>query len=133
MYQYTLHVCDGKVAESAGTRLLIRRGNRGLCILAALIKSTDIIKVSAYALQRMIEEYKCNLRRSSTKSAKIRELMQMPDSLNETTAAERDHVDRLLTEMDEKRQKKQGARHPENEAQEDEQEACTSEFMFRRS
>ena len=124
MYKYTLHVCDGRVAESAGTRLLIRLGNNALSILAALINSTELVRMTADSLQRMNEEYNCNIRKNSTKSAKIRELLKVKEVLEQTTAEERDRVERILQEMDEKRTKKQGQKNTDAEAGQDADEAA---------
>ena len=107
VYEYTLHFCDSSTAEKVGTRLLLRRSFRSWPLLPALIKSAGIVKVSVDSLQKMLEIYRCQLRKSTSKSAKIRALLKLPDVVSCTTDQEREKVDKLLTDMDARRNKRQ--------------------------
>ena len=123
VFDYTLHVCDGKTAELMSTRLLLRRSPTSCSILAALIKNHGILKISVEGLQKMLDFYKCHLRKNTTKSTKIRELMRLPEVQNCTTEQHRNKIEKLLTEMDAKRNKKHNAGCAEAANEEDADEA----------
>ena len=86
--------------------------------MAALVKDLGIVKVSVEGLQHMLDHYKIQLRKTTTKSTKIRELMKLKQIQACTTADERNKVEALLVEMDAKRKRKANA--PGDAGQDDE-------------
>ena len=125
VFDYTLHVCDGRTAELVGTRLLFRRSFTSCPILAALIKNKGIVKISVEGLQKMLDFYKCHLRKNTTKSTKIRELMRLGQVQSFTTAEQREKIEKMLAEMDARRNKRQNASSdPANEEDPDEAVHC---------
>ena len=126
IYDYSIHVCDSSSAEMADSRVLLRRSCQPLDVLPALVKNRSILKVTVESLQKMLDCYKCPLRKTSSKSAKIRELLKLPCVQNNTSLEERNVIDRLLTEMDAKRNSKKSKNNAaEGDADEDADEATT--------
>ena len=119
VFPYSLHVSDAATAERCGARLLLRRSVQGLPMLAAIVKSADVVKASADALQRLLTHYQVALKKNSTKSAKIKELLKLEIVLKYTTTEERQTVLDILTAMDNKRNKRQATACQEVDADEE--------------
>ena len=118
VFQYSLHVCDPAAAEATGTHVLIRRSHSSCPILGSLVKDCGILKVSVEGLQHMLNHYKIQLRKTTTKSTKIRELLKLKQLQACTSMEERNRVENLLLEMDAKRKKK--SNNPAEPAQDEE-------------
>ena len=88
-------------------------------MLAAIVKSADVVKASADALQRLLTHYQVALKKNSTKSAKIKELLKLEIVLKYTTTEERQTVLDILTAMDNKRNKRQATACQEVDADEE--------------
>lgn len=80
-----------------------------------MIRSKDIVKVTSESLSQLAAEHGLQIRRNSTKSAKIRALCQLPEVTAACTPAELEALDELLKEIDEKRRKRTKASEAENQ------------------
>ena len=80
-----------------------------------MVLSKDIVKLTSETLSQWAAEYALDLRRNSTKSAKIRALCQLPAVAAACTPAELKALDDLLNYMDEKRRKRSKASEADNQ------------------
>ena len=119
VHTYSLHVCDAVTASICGGRLLLRRALKPIPLIAALVKSGQVVKATTDSLQKILDYYKCGLKRATTKTAKIKELMRLSVVTSNTSPEERKNVEELLAAMDSKRNKQQEAKA--NDADQDEE------------
>ncbi|CAE6921500.1 unnamed protein product [Symbiodinium sp. CCMP2456] len=124
-YDWTLHVCEPRIADKLGSAVLFRRCEAAKPLLVWLMSSHGIVKVLSEALSRILSSYGARLRQNASKSQKIRTLMKLPVVQEGCSSESLDALDKLLTAMDDKRRKK--TKQTEEDEEEDEPEAW--EFM----
>ncbi|CAE7186234.1 unnamed protein product, partial [Symbiodinium necroappetens] len=128
VFSYTIHFVGPRLCDKLGCAAVLRRCEAGQKLLVWMIRSKDIVKVTSESLSQWAAQYSLQIRRNSTKSAKIRALCQLPDVTAACTPAELKALDDLLNEIDEKRRKRTKASEAENQ-EEDEEDDADAEGM----
>ena len=124
VFDYTLHFCKGALAAKLDTSCLARRSVEGNSLLVALFQKLGIVKVTVESLSELLAAYKVPLRKNASKSAKVRALMQVPEVQKACSPETLQRVEKMLQEMDQRRNKKSMAdaeKEQEDEAAPDEQ------------
>ena len=88
-------------------------------VLATLVKTGSIVKATAEALHRLLLHYDVSIRKNTTKTAKVKELMKLAVVIDHTTSHERQRIEETLAEMDSKRNKRQSAQAADADAEEE--------------
>ncbi|CAE7273237.1 unnamed protein product [Symbiodinium sp. CCMP2592] len=115
VFSYTIHFVGPRLCDKLGCAAVLRRSASGQTLLVWMIRSKDIVKLTSETLSQWAAEYALQLRRNSTKSAKIRALCQLPAVAAACTPAELKALDDLLNEIDEKRRKRTKAGEAEHQ------------------
>ena len=123
IFDYTLHVADAQTADRAGMHLLVRRAVCGVPLLAALVKSGGIVNATLDGLQNMLDAYQVRIKKATSKSVKIRELMRLMVVQENTTPQQREKVEEILRDMEKKRNKKKAPAADGDNGEEDAEEA----------
>ncbi|CAE7442053.1 unnamed protein product [Symbiodinium microadriaticum] len=119
VFSYTIHFVGPRLCDKLGCAAVLRRCEAGQKLLVWMIRSKDIVKVTSESLSQWAAQYGLQIRRNSTKSAKIRALCQLPDVTAACTPAELKALDDLLNEIDEKRRKRTKASEAENQEEDE--------------
>ena len=126
VHDFTIHWTKGAITRKMGTCCILRRSFEGCSILVWLVKSTKILNVSGEALEKFLKYNNLNVRKNSTKSAKIRALMKLPQIVQECQQSTLDRLEALLVAAEERRSKK-NTTSQKDEDQEDEMEKDEAE------
>ncbi|CAE7840654.1 unnamed protein product [Symbiodinium sp. CCMP2592] len=131
VFTYTIHFLSPRLCDKVGCAAVLRRSSSGQTLLVWMVRSKDIVKLTSETLTQWAAEYGLELRRNSTKSAKIRALCQLPAVIAACTPAELKALDDLLNEIDEKRRKrtKSGSADNQEDDEADLQEEEEDETM----
>ena len=108
---------DGTLAEKLGFSWTLRRSKNGYSLLVSLMMTHEIIKLTIENLQHLLDAYGVSVRKTSTKSFRIRQLMKL-DLVQEACG------DILLQELEEKLTKLDKRRNNKNETREQEEDEC---------
>ena len=127
-YDWSLHVCEPRIADKLGSSVLFRRCEAAKPLLVWLMSSHGIVKVLSEALSRILSSYGARLRQNASKSQKIRTLMKLPVVQEGCSSESLAALDKLLTAMDDKRRKK--AKQNEEDEEEEEPEARFSSLAL---
>ena len=130
VFAYSLHVTDAMVERETGQALLFRRSRNSWTLLAWLVRSTGIMKLTASDLAALLTAYGVSMPKSSTNANKIRGLMRTDEVRSQTSEAERNRVEDILSTQEAKRKKK-AKRDDEPEPVDDEDEQAISHMRRR--
>ena len=119
-FQYSLHLCDGTLAEKIGSNFVVRRSAKSQPLIVGLMMNMQILKASADALHRMLASYNKAGRKNTTKTNKIRTLMKLNIVEDNVPAAILEKIEAACVSMDEKRKK--GNQKQQNDEMQDEME-----------
>ncbi|CAE7850889.1 unnamed protein product, partial [Symbiodinium sp. KB8] len=101
VHQYSLHFCDVDTSEKIGSNLILRGSLKPDPLLVALMRTKGIVKLTVDGLARLMQEHQVPGRKTMTKSARIRELMQLSAVKDSLASEELAELETLLTKMDE--------------------------------
>ena len=130
VFAYSLHVTDAMVERETGQALLFRRSRNSWTLLAWLVRSTGIMKLTASDLAALLTAYGVSMPKSSTNANKIRGLMRTDEVRSQTSEAERNRVEDILSTQEAKCKKK-AKRDDEPEPVDDEDEQAISHMRRR--
>ena len=85
---------------------MLRRGAKPYSLVAWLVHSGDIMNVLSSTLTELLGALGIRMARLTTKAAKIRRLMTLPEVTEKCHQSEIDMVEALLLEQEQKRNKK---------------------------
>ena len=125
VFAYSLHVTDAMVERETGQALLFRRSRNSWTF-----RSTGIMKLTASDLAALLTAYGVSMPKSSTNANKIRGLMRTDEVRSQTSEAERNRVEDILSTQEAKRKKK-AKRDDEPEPVDDEDEQAISHMRRR--
>ena len=106
-YSYSLHWHDGPLSRKMESNLYIRRSLKGHGLLEDLILSKLIVKTTNENLNRLLQEYKLQFRKNSSKTQKVRQLFSVEHIKSNVCQQLLDEIMATLEALDEKRRKKQ--------------------------
>ncbi|OLP72363.1 hypothetical protein AK812_SmicGene48216, partial [Symbiodinium microadriaticum] len=115
VHQYSLHFCDVDTSEKIGSNLILRGSLKPDPLLVALMRTKGIVKLTVDGLARLMQEHQVPGRKTMTKSARIRELMQLSAVKDSLASEELAELETLLTKMDERRLKRTPKEDEEDE------------------
>ncbi|CAE7826543.1 unnamed protein product, partial [Symbiodinium sp. KB8] len=125
LFAYTVHVCEGHLANKCGSALLLRRGPQEFCLLCFLVHSELILLSSSASLTELLLKHDIQMPKNSTKAQKVRRILGM-DKVKETCAASK--IAKLLASLDEADAKKRNKEKEKEKKDDDLDEAAEIEW-----
>ena len=116
-YGYTIHLCEPALAAKCGTSLILRRGSRDFSLMAWLVESEHITKLTVANLMSFMEASGIRMPKNTTKTQRIKRILAMDSIQRECSQAKIDEVLKMLEKQEERRRKKEEkATEPADEA-----------------
>ena len=114
-----------------GSCVVLRRGTKGYSLLAWLVHSSQILRVLSGVLSDLLNHYQVKMGKMTTKPAKIRRLLSLPEVVENCTEAEIKAVESALQEQENKKLANKNEETEEAAEQLDEnQDNCISMFFY---
>ena len=96
----------------------------GHTLLTSLMRDKTILKVNSDVLTKLLDNCGVRIRRNSTKSAKIRGLMRLPEVTAFCRPEELEDLEKALEEHDKRRRKKRGGDNDDGDEDEEGEASC---------
>ncbi|CAE7802321.1 unnamed protein product [Symbiodinium sp. CCMP2592] len=112
LFDYTLHVCEGSLADKCGSAVVLRRGSQEFCLLCFLVHSELILSSSSASLTELLQKHDIQMPKNSTKPHKVRRILAM-EKVQEVCSART--IAKLLARLDEADAKKKSKEREKNE------------------
>ncbi|CAE7894225.1 unnamed protein product [Symbiodinium necroappetens] len=106
-YGYTIHLCEPALAAKCGTNLILRRGSQDFSLMAWLVESRHIMKLTVANLMSFMEASGIRMPKNTTKTQRIKRILAMDSIQNECTKTKIDEVLKMLEKQEERRKKKE--------------------------
>ncbi|OLP94883.1 hypothetical protein AK812_SmicGene23045 [Symbiodinium microadriaticum] len=106
-YGYTIHLCEPALAAKCGTSLILRRGSRDFSLMAWLVESEHITKLTVANLMSFMEASGIRMPKNTTKTQRIKRILAMDSIQRECSQAKIDEVLKMLEKQEERRRKKE--------------------------
>ncbi|CAE7513660.1 unnamed protein product, partial [Symbiodinium natans] len=119
VFDYTLHSACSRLTAKLDNTLLFRRSMSGHTLLTSLMRDKTILKVNSDVLTKLLDNCGVRIRRNSTKSAKIRGLMRLPEVTAFCRPEELEDLEKALEEHDKRRRKKRGGDNDDGDEDEE--------------
>ncbi|CAE7378441.1 hemA [Symbiodinium sp. CCMP2592] len=126
VFSYTVHWLPASYSAKLGVSLCLRRAASGLPPVVDMVKSKAIVRLTSEQLSKLLGAHGVTARKSSTKTFKTRQLMQLPLVTQHCSQEELTALDDLLKQIDAKRRKQP---KEEQQGDEDEEEAPIGEIV----
>ena len=111
LFTYSIHWAEGTLTEKIGSCLWIRRSVQGCTILVQLVNTGAIVNSSSEVLSILLKQQNMAMRKNATKTAKIRQLLKASSVVEQCSKDQISKLEGLLSELEAKRNKKNGAEH----------------------
>ncbi|CAE7572183.1 unnamed protein product [Symbiodinium sp. CCMP2456] len=120
LFDYTLHVCEGSLADKCGSAVVLRRSSQEFCLLCFLVHSELILTSSSASLTELLHKHDIQMPKNSTKAHKVRRILAM-DKVKEACASST--IAKLLARLDEADAKKRNKEKEKEKNDDDVDEA----------
>ena len=106
-YGYTIHLCEPALAAKCGSSLILRRGSQDFSLMAWLVQSGNIVKLTAANLTSFMEASGIRMPKNTTKGQRIKRILTMDNIQTECSETKINEVLKMLEKQEERRKKKE--------------------------
>ncbi|CAE7884576.1 hemA, partial [Symbiodinium necroappetens] len=122
-FKYSLHVAVGSWTEELDCNVLLRRAMQSVPLIVRLVETGEVIKLTSECLSQALEAYGATVRKSSTKTQKIRAICKLGIVQQHVSQACVQTVLQTCEDLDLKRRKRSGSKsQQEDDGKEDSDE-----------
>lgn len=114
-FAYTVHRVSNSFASKLGSCIVFRRSAEPTPLIVHLVLSRAICTVSSENLSKMLQIYGSRLRKTASKSLKIKTILKLDEVKNLVSERDVQDIEKMCEEMDAKRRGRSAAAEDEDE------------------
>ena len=114
-FAYTVHCVSSGIASKLGSCIVFRRSAEPMPLAVHLVLNRAICSVSSENLSKMLLIYGSRLRKTASKSLKIKTILKLDEVKNLISESDVQDIEKMCEEMDAKRRSRSAAAEDEDE------------------